>query len=321
MKKMITAAMLLLLLQIGLSLFFHVGRKGVDTGGPDSLFISFAPDAVHSIEITDGEGKNVLLTKEKDKWIVPAHFSAPVDNDKVQELLDKLAGMKQGLVVATSVEAAKRFKVAPESFENHVLLRGVDQALADFYVGTSPAFRQVYARRAESNAIVTTPLSGFELESGVDKWLDTSLAMQRDDDLVGLIFDTFTLKKEADGWQLEGRQGEEQINRLEVDALVAKARGLIVQDVLDPKEVSGLFAGKPLFHFTAVRKDDKQVEYLFAQGPGDFYVLKLSDRDLYLKVHTLPVEALRKVTREKLLEPAQPEEPSVEQPASLPKGE
>jgi hypothetical protein len=170
----------------------------------------------------------------------------------------------------------------------------------------------VYARRAESNAIVTIPLSGFELENGVDKWLDSSLAMQRDEDLVGLIFDGFTLKKQADGWQLEGRKDDEPINRQEVDALVTQARGLVVQDVLDPAAVSGLFDGQPLFHFTAVKKDDKQVEYLFAQGSGDFYVLKLSDRDLYLKVHTLPVEALRKVTREKLLQPAQSEEPSIE---------
>ncbi len=312
MKNLIAAAMLLLLLQIGLSLFFHIGRKGVETGAPDSLFLDFAPDAVHSIKITDGEGKNVLLVKEKETWIVPAHFSAPVDANKVEALLDNLAGMKQGLVVATSVEAAKRFKVDSESFENHVLLRRAEQTLADFYVGTSPAFRQVYARRAESKAIITIPLPGFELESGVDKWLDTSLAMQKDDDLVGLIFDTFTLKKEADGWQLEGRKDDEQINRQEVDALVTRARGLVVQDVLDPAAVSGLFTGQPLLHFTAVRKDKKLVEYLFAQGQGDFSVLKLSDRDLYLKVQTLPVEALRKVTREKLLEPAQSEEPSVE---------
>lgn len=307
MKKMIIAAILLLLLQIGLWLFFHMGQKGIETGASDNLFINFAPDAVHSIEITDGEGKNVLLVKEKEKWIVPAHFSAPVDVNKVEALLDKLAGMKQGFVVATSVEAAKRFKVDPESFENHVLLRQAEQTLADFYVGTSPAFRQVYARRAENKAIVTIPLSGFELENDVDKWLDTSLAMQRDDDLVGLIFDAFTLKKEADGWQLEGHAKDEKVNRQEVDALVTRARGLIVQDVLDPAAVSGLFADQPFFHFTAVKKDDQQVEYLFAQGPGDFYVLKLSDRDLYLKVHTLSVEALQKVTREKLLEPAQSE--------------
>lgn len=312
MKKLITAAMLLLLLQIGLSVAVYIGKKDVETGTPDTLFIQFAADAVDSIEITDGEGKKLRLVKENQSWIVPAHFSAPADDNKVQELLDTLAGMKQGFAVATSVEAAKRFKVDAESFENHVLLQAAEQTLADFYVGTSPAFRQVYARRAESNAIVTIPLSGFELESGVDKWLDTSLAMHKDEDLVGLIFDDFTLKKQVDGWQLEGRKDDEPINRQEVDALVARARGMVVQDVLDPAAVSDLFASQPLFHFTAVKKDDKQVEYLFAQGSGDFYVLKLSDRDLYLKVHTLPVEALRKVTREKLLQPAQSEEPSVE---------
>ena len=52
--------------------------------------------------------------KDKDGWILPAHFSAPVDGNKVKVLLDKLAGMKQGFVVATSADAAKRFKVDAE---------------------------------------------------------------------------------------------------------------------------------------------------------------------------------------------------------------
>lgn len=300
MKNMITVAMVLLLAQIVLTVAFNMDNKGIGTGTPDTPLLSFSPDAVQSLEFTDGEGKSLVLKKDKDGWVVPEHFSAPVDPNKIKELFDKLTELKQGFVVATSAEAAKRFKVDTEVFEKHVVLRDAEKPLVDFYVGTSPAFRQIHARRGDSSEIVTIPLSGFDLEAAVDKWLDTSLATLKDEDIVGLTFDAFKLKKAEDGWQLEGLREDEKINREEVDAVVTRAREVVVQDVLDPAKFSNLIA-RPAFRFTAARKDGRQVEYFFAKGEDDFYVLKMSDRDLYFKVHTLSVEALQKATREKLV--------------------
>lgn len=300
---MIILAMVLLFAQIGLTLAFNLGNKGVGAGATDTPFLSFSPDAVQSLEITNGEGEKLVLTKDKGDWTVPAYFSAPVDQDKVKELLAKLAELKQDFVVATSTEAAKRFKVDSEGFENHVVLRGVEKQLVDFYVGSSPAFRQVYARLGDSAEIITIQLNSFELETAGDKWLDTALATLKDEDIVGLTFEAFKLKKADKGWQLENLKEHEQINREELNAVVAKARGVIVQDVLDSAKSSNLFA-RPVFRFTAVRKDGGQVEYLFAKGEDDFYVLKLSDRNFYFRVPTPTVKGLLEVSREKLVEAA-----------------
>jgi len=305
MQKMIIAALVLLCVQIGLMLAFNMGNKGIDASSPDTLFLSFSPDSVQSVEITDGEGKKIELQKDKDGWVEPANFSAPVDESKVNELLRKLAEMKLGFVVATSKDAAKRFKVDADSFERHVVLKGGEEtlALADFYIGTSPAFRQVHARRGDSDGIVNISLAGFELETAPDKWLNTSFVMIRDEDLQELTFADFTLKKGDKNWQLEGLQDGETIDREEVNNVVNKARGLIIQDVLDPAQMADLFR-QPAFRFTAVKQDGKKVEYVFAKGQGDFYVLKLSDRDFYFKVHTLAAEALQKETRGKLVKVA-----------------
>ncbi len=311
MQKMIITALVVLLAQVGLTVAFYVGAKDRDAGTPDKLFLAFSPDEVQSLTITDGEGKSVVLEKKKDGWVVPAHFSAPVNLNKVTSLLDKLAQIKEGFVVATSKEAAQRFKVDSNSFENHVVLKGADKPLADFFVGSSPAFRQVHARREGSDDIVNIPLSSFELETTADKWLDTSLAMIKEDDLTGLTFDQFNLKKSDKDWHLEGLKADEKLNPKEVETLVSNAGNLIVQDVLDPAKVSGLF-DKPAFHFTAEKKDGKKVDYLFASGEKDSYVLKMSDRDLYLKVHAIPVEAMRKVTRDKLIETVKAAETSTE---------
>lgn len=298
---MIIAAMALLIVQVGLVLVFNMGNNRIEANTSDTLFLNFSPDTVQSLQITDGEDKKLVVKKDQLGWIMPAHFSAPVNGNKVNALLEKLAGIKQGFIVANSTDAAKRFKVDAGSFADHVVLLGADKTLADFYVGTAPVFRQVHARRADSNAIITIALSSFELETAADKWLDTSVATIRDADLVGLTMGDVKLKKTADGWQLEGLKNGEKINRKEVDALVTGVRGLAIQDVLDPKQVAGLFS-KPVFRMATVRKDGRVVEYLFGKGKDDYYVLKLSDRDQYFKVHTLPVENLQKVTREKLFE-------------------
>lgn len=300
MKKMIIAAVVLLVVQIGLVLALNMSKKGISAGAPDTPFLSFSPEAVHSLLITSGAKDKILLEKGTDGWILPDHFSAPVDGGKVKELLDKLAGIKQGFVVANTPDAAKRFKVDADSFEDHVVVKGKDKTLADFYVGTSPAFRQIHARRADNNDIVAIPLSTFELETKLDKWLDTSVGTIKDADLVGLTIGDIHLKKETDGWKLEGVKEGEQVNQQEVKNLITKARGLAIQDVFDPAKAAELIK-KPVFQFTAALKDGRKVDYLFAEKDKDSYVMKMSDRKPYFKVHNLLVDSVRNLNRDKLV--------------------
>jgi len=310
MKKMIIAAMVLLVAQIGLALALNMSKKGISAGAPDTLFVSFSPDAVHSLAITGGDKGNILIEKGKDGWILPDHFKAPVDGKKVNELIDKLAGIKQGFVVATTPDAAKRFKVDADSFEDHVVLKSEGKTLADFYVGTSPGFRQIHARRAESKSIVAIPLSTFELETKLDKWLDTSVGTIKDEDLVGLSIGDLNLKKETDGWKLEGVKEGEQVNQQEVDTLVTKARGLAIEDVFDPAKAAELIK-KPEFQFTAALKDGRKVDYLFAKEDKDSYVMKMSDRKPYFKVHNLLVDSVRNLKRNRLVKVAKVEDNKV----------
>ncbi len=303
MKKMIIVAAVLLVAQIGLALALNMSKKGISAGAPDTLFLNFSPDAVHSLAITGGDKGNILMEKGKDGWILPDHFNAPVDGEKVKELIDKLAGIKQGFVVATTPDAAKRFKVDADSFEDHLVIKGADKTLADFYVGTSPGFRQIHARRADNKGIVAIPLSTFELETKLDKWLDTSVGTIKDADLVGLTIGDLNLKKEKEGWKLEGVKEGEQVNQQEVDTLVTKARGLAIEDVFDPAKAAEKIKN-PDFQFTATLKDGRKVDYLFAKEDKDSYVMKMSDHKPYFKVHNLLVDSVRNLKRDRLVKVA-----------------
>jgi hypothetical protein len=302
MRKMIIGATVLLIVQLGLTVALFLGNKDVDAAPPDTVFLGFAPEAVRSLTITDEKGETLELVKNSDGWVIPKHFSAPVDKIKMDTLLGKLAALKQGFVVATSDDAASRFKVGDGAFNDHVTVKGEEKTLADFYVGTSPAFRQVHARRSDSKDIVIVDLDAYEFATSPDQWLDRSLMKVHEDDLSALEFDGVTLRKERDGWRLDGLGEDESPNKTGIDALIVKVSGLLIEDVLDPHTVSGLFA-KPAYHFVAVSKDGKKVQYEFAKIDENSYALKTSDTEVYGKVTAASVASLQQQSnRDKLVE-------------------
>lgn len=305
MRRIIIAAAALLAIQLTLA----VALNRIDTGNlpvsPATPLFSFAADSVTALEITGPEGERLVLQKKESGWVLPDSFAAPAADEQVTALLAKLADLKQGFTVATSNEAAKRFKVADDGFERHVVLREGDQVVGDLYVGSSPAFRQVHARAAGTDAVFIVALSNFDLETGADKWLDKTLFMFKAEDVDSLAFADFTLLKKDDTWQLENLEEGRQTDSEAADNLLNEAGNLTIQDVLDPQDVQVLFNDQPAFadtvSFTVSFKDGTRAEYRFAKSAADYFVLKQSGRDQYFKVHTLPVENLLKYTREQLV--------------------
>jgi hypothetical protein len=300
MQKMIVGSVILLVAQIALTLAVYTGDKNMEAAAPETPFLDFSVDAVRSMQIRDAQGRELLLEKEGQAWLVAAASTVPADVEKIRGTLDKLASLRQGFVVAVSRDATRRFKVDGDEFEKHLVLRGESELLADFYLGTSPAFRQIHARRADSRDIITVSLNSFELESEADKWLDKSLAKFKGDELAGIEFSEFVLKNGDDGWRLDGLAENQEANTGKVNELASKAGNLTARGVIEQETAKPLFEA-PAFRFTALRKDGGKTDYLFARENEESWLLKLSDRNFYLKVRAEAVEELRGVTRESLL--------------------
>lgn len=313
MRRMIIAAAVLLGIQIALVVALNVTHTGQQAASPATPLLGFAPDSVNVLEITGPEGKRLVLRKNETGWILPDSFAAPAGVEQISALLAKLAGLQQGFVVAASEEAAKRFKVADALFERHVVLKDGDRVVGDFYVGTSPGFRQVHARKAGTGDIVIVALSNFDLETGADKWLDKNIFKQKAEDIASLAFTGFTLHKKDDGWQLADLVEGEQTDKEAAEGLVNGVTGLTIQDVLNPQDGAALFNGEPALVYTVAMKDGSKSEYRFAKPEADYFVVQQTGRELYGKVHTIQVENLRKLAREKLVKQA--ENPKVEEEA------
>ncbi len=308
MKAIIFAAATLLLLQIGLTVAVHQQQDAnLESTAPNSAFLSFAPETITSVQINGPENEKLVLQKSDKGWIMPGAFSAPASQGQVDELLKKLTDARQGLAVATSKGAAKRFKTAEDDFERHIILKNGETVTGDFYLGTSAGMRNSHARQAEKKAVVSIPVGSHEVDTDADSWLDRTLANLKKADLKAITLGDISLTKEKkddkESWLLAGASAEEAEQEA-VDKLINKVTAISVQSALDPASSAELFSKDPAVQFTVTRQDDSTVSYALAQQDDkedDYFILKMSDNELYFKVGKWLVEDLTEAKREKLL--------------------
>ncbi len=325
MKAIIYAAAALLILQIGLTVAVHQQQTtNLESTAPDSAFLSFTPESISSVLIKGPENEELVLQKSDKGWIMPSAFSAPVSKRQVDDLLQKLADARQGLAVAISKGAAKRFKTAEDDFERHVILKQGDTVAADFYLGTSAGLRNSHVRKAGEDTVVSIPAGSHEVDVEADSWLDRTLADLNKDDLKAVVLGDISLsRKEEDKekvWLLDGATKEETEQEA-VDKLLNKVTAISVQSVLDPATSAELFTKDPVVQFTVTKEDDSKVTYAFAENDeDDYFILKMSNNELYFKVGKWLVDDLTEAKREKLLkgyEEKKEETPAV-QPVTQP---
>jgi hypothetical protein len=309
MQKMISIAVTLLVIQIGLAVLFYKGEPTQKTTAPDTPFLGMKSDQVSSFEITGPQKERLVVEKIGTEWIIKDSFGAPANGEQVKAFITKLSELKKGFAVATTTGAAKRFKVADDQFERHVVLREKEQIVGEFYVGTSPGFRQIHVRKAGTEEVLAVALSTFELETGVEAWLDKNLFKIKIEDMASISFPGFVLEKKAGTWQLQELESGWKTDEKNVTDLLNKVADLTIQAVMNPQETTALFAKAPAFKYSVTRGDGTTAEFSFVKQEGNSYVLKQSERELYGKVNSLQVEGLQKITRDALLQKETTEKP------------
>ena len=300
MQRLIYAAAVLLVLQLCAALFLQVrSSSGLNAAQPNALFLAFSPDKISTVQISAGDGKNVTLRKKDKSWLLPDAFAAPANSGQVESLLKKIAAAKQGLAVASTEGAAKRFQTADKDFNRHLVFKEGDKIVADFYLGKSAGLRQSYARVNGQDAVFTIPVSDFDAEATADGWLDKTVARLNREELKQVTTGDISLTRKDKEWLLDGAT-EGEASKDELDKLLNTITGLSVEAVLDPAKAAPLFQQAPAVQFAVTKNDGSTVTYNLAKDKDD-YVLKMSNSELYFKVGKWQAEELAKMKRESLL--------------------
>lgn len=165
----------LLALQLAVTAFVYWPRQE-QVGPATALVTGWSMDGVSGIAIDDGEA-SVTLSRSDRGWTL--NNGLPADPLKATTLLTALLEENPGYAIAATQSAAKRFSVAGDDFERRVTLsRGEEKR--SVYLGTSPSFRKVHARRDEDDAIYVLDFNSYDAPTSPESWLDRTLLQLTD---------------------------------------------------------------------------------------------------------------------------------------------
>ena len=270
--------------------FWRDGAGAADGGS----LLPFDRTAVDVIRITDDE-QSVRLQRAAGGWQIDGDIALPADDSKIAGVLDKLVDAGAPWPVATSAASARRFEVAAESFQRHVELFEGDSLSAELYLGTSPGFRKVHARRADDSSVYAITLSNYELSGASDEWLDKDL-LQPNGSIKSLSTLGWTLLRDAEIWQLAQLAADRTTQQERAREVVEKVRSLRVLGVAD-REVVDLEAA---FSVTLEDETGDHSLVFFQPEPDGEYLVTSSRWDGVFRVAMYTAEPLR-VERSELI--------------------
>ncbi|MCF2947823.1 DUF4340 domain-containing protein [Paraglaciecola aquimarina] len=256
---------------LALQLVIAVSLKGEvwqpDTSDISQTIFDFDSNQIDKIDIKDGE-QTLSLVKSSGQWVLPDYHQSPVDQNKLNEVKDKLLSLQSGWPVATTQASHQRFEVAENSFQRHVKLFSKEQVLGEVYLGTSPGFRQVHYRLPDQESVYTGELNVYDFPVGQEAWMDKKLlAVKTIEQIQGA---DFTLSKEQEDWSFSAvNQTQEHINsELDKD----KAQELV--NAFSKLNVTKISEKKPTAKGVelAVVENGKTYHYRFVEENEDYFV-------------------------------------------------
>ncbi len=239
---------------------------GGENAAERTVLLEFSPDEVSSLTISDGDDE-VILSRSDSGWDMG---DLPADAAKVDDLLDKMATLRAPWPVASSAASAERFEVEADNFQRRVVLQADDTTVGELYLGTSPGYQRVHARRADSDEVFSVGLSNFEISVGTDAWLDKSLlALPEAPSRIALAFAADdapeqVLERTDSGWRHNGDPANET-------AATTYANRFVSLQVLG--QADAVAEAAPLATVQLIHADGEQTLNISRVGDdGDYFV-------------------------------------------------
>ncbi|MGD9209851.1 MAG: DUF4340 domain-containing protein, partial [Desulfobacteraceae bacterium] len=207
--------------------------------------------------------------------------------------------------VATTISAAKRFKVSPDEFEHKIVLASAGKEIGTLYTGSSPTFSKVHVRNQEEDSVYAVKLSGHSLDATYRKWIDTNIFNQKDGDIEQVQLPKFTLLRKDEQLIVKGLDSKtEKMDDTAVQRLMQRISGLSFITVLGKENKPEYNQDKPKLTYTVKLSSGKSQTYVFSKADDKQdrdYVLKASHRDEYFKVGNWVVDDIMRYERSNLV--------------------
>lgn len=159
--------------------------------------LAFDKDKADKLSIEGPDKTRTELERKGDRWLVAQAGDFEADRNQVAQLLARLSALKPGPTVATSSEAAERFKVADSSFERRIDVDVGGKSVASVLLGNSLGTHQTFARKPGDHDVVSVDLATYEVPAKSDDWLDKTVLQVPRDDLAAVEVAGLKLTRQA----------------------------------------------------------------------------------------------------------------------------
>ncbi|PIE69552.1 MAG: hypothetical protein CSA21_01680 [Deltaproteobacteria bacterium] len=329
MRKIIVLLGLLLACQVAVVTVVHIRQNAVLRGGGDTagpLFAEIDPAAIQEVRLVDDAGKQLLLRRDDNQWVLPEYFAFTADTSLVEKLLSRLANLDRGWPEATTDAAATRFKVADQVFERRLVLSDAKGELTLFF-GASPGMRKIYCRKAGDREIHAVPLALHDLSVEAKEWIDPTILHLDEKKITRLELPGLVLVQGEQGLEPEHLAKGERVQREALDRLVGELTRLDITAVLEKNSDAAAVLKEPELVIRAEMEDGTTLVYELArplkeveadaqtdapaagqehaekpeENREPWYLLRVSGHDLLFRVDGWRVNGLKAPDRETLV--------------------
>jgi hypothetical protein len=203
----------ILVLLGGSALLMDSSRKRATESTGKPLFPGLKTELIDRIKIK-AEGKETVLEKREDKWLVATEGNKPAEPKPVSDILDRLTKFYADQVVSTNKANQGLFMVDSTGTEVWVDQKGKE--IAHFFVGkASDDWSSTFVRAANSDRVIQVPEYLPSLFQRGESWRQRTIFSFEMKDITRFEYVSpsrghFLASKDADGkWKMDAPEGGE----------------------------------------------------------------------------------------------------------------
>ena len=304
MNKAVPILSVLLVVQIALAFGIRYADNVKSTATTERL-IKTDFSKVDKIVIEQKKNK-LVIEKSKETWTLPDKFNFPAEKENVTRLLDKFKSFSRGWPVATTEDAAPRFRVSDNNCEEKVAMSAGGQNVFTVLIGSSAGFNKVHMRLDKQNEIHAVEIPEREISTNVDDWIDRGVAEIDSAEVFSVALPQLTLSRKGKDFELSFNGKIATIDALTAGEVFENASGVNISDVLGKEEKPEYGLATPAYSYTVSLKNGNKLEYKFGKLAGtNFFVLRQPNGEFYLKVDSWFVQRTKEILPEAMLAKAE----------------
>jgi len=299
----------ILVIQLALTAFIFWPQTSAQAGN-EPLLSNFSATDVISLTIEDADGNRIVLAKDGDAWVLPEAGNYPVNADKIQPFLEKIAGVQTNRLVTETEASQKRLKVSPEDFNRLVEITDLNGSKQQLFIGNSAGAGATHVRAGDLPQVyLTDAIQPFDVDPRASTWIDTVYYTIPQTTTVSLTLEndngTFVFERDGETWTMQGLNEGEEFAPNNLTTVLNLVTTLRMTKPAGKEELPAYGLDEPQATLT-IKTDNGQTHTLLIGAQNEDsqdYLVKSSGSDYYVWIASFTGDNLVNKTHDDFLLP------------------